>query len=223
MEPLFHGGNGEAVTFDSTSAHEQGFSEKGILLAQELADYTNTLVSALSTDESIRLKPSGTDLAVDPQGLPLAAAYFEAAKQFAFEDWASAPDKDNGEVVKPQSIPCSMSAMCTCGSWSTPRPSSAAPWVEFWSSDPAYILQSWGFRQTPDYAGGGWTRPQTYSPWICGFNTYRDHAYITGNTLHLQDYAGFTPRGEPNPEVWASGPWPYPLWPSYVQWWHQNF
>jgi hypothetical protein len=123
----------------------------------------------------------------------------------------------------------SLAAKYKCGWYVRPNPRRAATWnAQGGYSDPSATLASWGFHRTPGFAGGGWTRAQTFSWPLCGFGTFRDHAFFgrDGNlansfVINLQDY-GDPPYGEPNPEVWRSGPWPYPTWPTYVWWWHRT-
>ena len=218
MEKLYSGGNGELVTFDAKAAYEQGFSADSVALAAELAAHTNALILAAQQ----ALKSDGfSDIAtlnVSLDDYPRVQAYFAAATENAkgMADGGSAPEG--------WCNPGLTDAACSCGHWWYPRPSSTAPWRNWTSSNPSSTLTSWGYHTTPNWAGGGWTRAQTYYPSRCGNNTFRDHAYITGSrTFREQNYSGFTPRGEPNPEFWAGGPWAYAAWPSYVQWWHANF
>lgn len=113
--------------------------------------------------------------------------------------------------------------MADCGIYWSPKPGSAKSWVTHKVNNADATLRSWGYRSTPGLAGGGWTRSQTWHPWNCGFNTFRDHALrIDSRTIREQNYHGWNPRGEPNPEVYASGPWPYSTWPAYVYWWHNT-
>jgi hypothetical protein len=109
-----------------------------------------------------------------------------------------------------------------CGWFPNPKPSQAGPWKNIPRTNPAKVLRAWGYHPTPGIAGGGWTRPQTWRASSCGKNTFRDHAYIIEpRTIREQNYTG-SPTGEPNPEVWRSGPWPYAEWPAYVAWWHRT-
>lgn len=214
MEDLFGGGNGIPVTFDSQTALQRGMSKDSVALAEELRDYTNELITTAQRARS----DQATVLDVDVQKYPRVQAYFKLATNYH--------SNAHNHQMRPTGWcnPWLSDAACTCGHWGYPQPPRSAPWRDWTSSNPAGTLSSWGYHQMPDYAGGGWTRPQTHSPALCGDNTFRDHAYITGSTtFREQNYNGFTPRGEPNPEVWAGGPWPYDVWPAYVQWWHANF
>jgi hypothetical protein len=138
-------------------------------------------------------------------GYPRMAKYFAQAAQAG--------------QTEPQFVAQSIPAQ-TCGSWWWPKPSRAAPWGWSSTANPHQTLLNMGFHQTPGFAGGGYTRDKTYNSGVCGRNTYRDHGQANGRSLGLQIYSG-TPGGEPNPEVWRTGPWPYLAWPAYVYWWHQ--
>ena len=146
--------------------------------------------------------------------------------------------------------PLSMGRRYRCGWFDRPNPRRANPSVRgplqgaaTTGYAAAQLAREWGYSQgfhnTPGRAGGGMTRPQTFSPFFCGSRTFRDHAFPDliqertcfgpGGTepcewrarLYVQDYTS-APYGEPNPEVWRSGPWPYPEWPAYVSWWHRT-
>ena len=100
-----------------------------------------------------------------------------------------------------------------------------ADWTTHSSSNPRATLRAAGYHYTPPpfarYKNKDYTRPQTYQPSLCGRKTFRDHAIIEGaGRYRTQEYTGWTPPGEPNPEVHRSGPWPYLTWPAYVAWWH---
>ncbi len=113
------------------------------------------------------------------------------------------------ENFSQKDLDAQINAVCpsywVCGWYTNPVPASAVPWVDKgYYSDPAATLSSWGYHNTWNLAGGGWTSPQTYQWWRCGWNTFRDHANIVGSNIHEQNYTGSIP-GEPNPEVYASG------------------
>jgi hypothetical protein len=137
----------------------------------------------------------------------------------------------SGGVLLPN--PLRLSSWYECGSVVRPRPRRAMPAVLVGEvKDPAATLSSWGYHRTPGMAGGGWTRPRTYNPAVCGISTYRDHAFVGLRFTYSEDTACEfrwpireqnyvdAPYGEPNPEVWRSGPWPYATWPAYVVMWH---
>lgn len=127
-----------------------------------------------------------------------------------------------------------------CGFFGNDRPRRAAQrFTEFNVQDPEGRLRSLGYHKTRNrFFGGGWTRPQTYLSVLCGFNTFRDHSNIVSCGTHnygdgtgthrvcdisRQEYdKAKPPYGEPNPEFYRSGPWPYLAWPAYVAIWHRK-
>lgn len=219
---LFKGGKKERkpgkeqpVSFDVENARKQKFSEESIALAQEIAIFTNDLLTAIpNVDGSIE------NVRVDIQRYTNLAAYFEAANNYV-----DAMSQSQSIKADPSGVHTMGNGFTSgCGYYTNPKPSRAAPWVDRSSANPAQTLESWGYHATPDLVGGGYTRPQTWRWYECGFSTYRDHAYITGSTtFREQSYVGWEPNGEPNPEVYRSGPWPYSDWPAYVYWWHSKF
>jgi hypothetical protein len=224
MDKFFSGGNGKPVIFDAQAASAAGFSSESISLAQEMARFTNDLMATSKSDASKSDAMNIPSAQVESK-YPRLGAFFNSASASAKQQSSSkdvaAPDKDG---MSPN-FGDNFATYYYCGSFVWPRPSSAAPWKTYNSSNPAATLRSWGYHETPSSAGGGWTRDQTYSWSLCGFNTYRDQALInSGNkSFREQNYAGYTPRGEPNPELWRVGPWPYVTWPAYAYWWHRTY
>lgn len=203
------------VTFDADHARQQGFSEAAIAVAADAVRLSNDLLTEMALAEQQGHTASLSSLpAIDMSKYPDFAGFTAAVGSF---------DMDSNQANL-SSIGRELLGVLYCGGFGNPLPKRAAVWKTFNNiPNPAQTLRSWGYHPTPDWAGGGWTRPQTHLPLVCGWNTFRDHAYIVGNSIREQNYAGFTPRGEPNPEFWASGPWPYPLWPAYVAWWHEKY
>jgi hypothetical protein len=232
VEDLFAGGGSMPVTFDSVRAKDRGTDAATIELAEELSAYTNDLMRAADDFVNHRSTKNPMDLDASSEKYPMVRRFFDAATAFHAQDSESA--NNAGSRVSALAQPpvhalgwCSWlitDAACTCGHWLYPQPNHAAQWKNYTSTNPTATLQGWGYHQTPSFAGGNWTRAQTYYPSRCGNGTYRDQAIITGSkTFKEQNYAGFTPRGEPNPEFWTSWVWPYPAWPTYVQWWHAHY
>lgn len=226
MHFLFKGGNGIPVIFDSRTARSQGYSDGSIRLAEELAAYTNELTRAAMKSANPR-EASVAKLNVGTQRYARMTSFFSQA---AKRDGTSV-SKDDDSSVSIDKGPSILAlgiigiAEYECGSFSRPLPNRSATPREHYSRNPAQTLASWGYHRTPDYAGGGWTRPRTYKWWVCGWNTFRDDAWTLirrPNYIQEQNYSGWTPNGEPNPEVWRSGPWPYATWPAYVAWWHKT-
>jgi hypothetical protein len=126
----------------------------------------------------------------------------------------------------------SVAAKVKCGFFGKPKPKRPAQWVnQGYVEGPETYLASQGYHKTPrGRMGGGWTRPQTYLPLLCGWNTYRDHAQINYTVCIVEPYRACQvgqqvysgdPGGEPNVELHRSGPWPYLSWPAYVMYWHR--
>jgi hypothetical protein len=201
-------GAGDPVRVLAREARKRGFSAGAMRLAQESAALSNALTSRLSESE-----PSISDdpISAHASSPALSAFFAAAAKKEASELGAVASEQDLGPLGR-----------LRCGWYLDPKPSQAAPWKTLTRPNPETTLRSWGYHPTPGRAGGGWTRPQSWRSFSCGHDTFRDHALISGkNKIREQNYTG-SPPGEPNPEVWRSGPWPYADWPAYVFWWHRT-
>ncbi len=208
------------VTFDEQAARQQGFSAESIKLAQQLAAFTNDLVAG-----SVQAQQAGKTASVEALDVNIAAypeltAYFDAATSYELPNDVTGEDPEVSTQYWLQQY--------VCGAFWRPLPSqgqmdTGAQYRYFHNmQDPSGTLYSWGYwKSRPgSLAGGGWTRVQNHWPLICGWFAFRDHAYIyNGNTIQEQNYEGWSPRGEPNPEVYYVR-WPYPWWPSYVWWWH---
>jgi hypothetical protein len=227
---LLSGGSGQPVTFDEAGARAQGFSPAAIALGAQSAAHSNEIVAALVAAERAGAAAGagaedgvgGTAPGLDARRYPALAAFQAAAASRVAGGAAPAPAAEGSPEAEatPQGIPGLSHAVC--GYYPNPKPRAAAPWNTYTRTDPAATLRGLGYHPTPTLIGGGWTRPQTYQPLLCGWGTYRDHALITGpSTLREQNYKS-SPGGEPNPEVYRTGPWPYPDWPAYVYWWHRT-
>lgn len=224
VEDLFSGGNGQAVAFDSVRAIERGSDPATVKLAEELAAFTNDLIHA--ADRFVAGESLDPMTAVSPEKYAMVSRFFRAAT--AFERRQMEESQDSGSRGVQTEGWCRWyltDAACTCGHWLYPVPTSAVSAKKYVVANPTSTLKSWGYHQTPSWAGGAWTRAQTYYPSRCGYGTYRDHAWFGSDNKSVweQNYAGRTPRGEPNPEFWTSAVWAYPAWPTYVYWWHQTY
>lgn len=230
MKGFFRGGKTgknkmsfEPVTFNSKAAKAAGFSKESISLAEEIAGFSNHIVD--NQQQSLRSSPSGFSSEsfanVTTFDYPKMERFFELAKD---ESLSTDIIDEEPKVAEMNGWLCSLSPQCTCGSYGNPRPSRSKDRVFFEVSNAEETLRTWGYHPPFALEGEGWTRPRTYKWLLCGFETFRDNAYPVSTTeLWEQNYAGWEPNGEPNPEVYRSGPWPYPDWPAYVFWWHQIY
>ncbi len=217
---ILQGDYERGVTFNAALARQYGFSEPAIRLGEQVAAITNALIAGI---KQARLKGDParvTEVSVEIERYPdLRQFWLDVAKL----NTQVRLDATNlfAKAIEPLEVPGASHIVCRY--YPNPKPSTNGTWTTHQNvSDPAATLRNWGYHETwpPDYTGGGWTRPQTYEPLLCGWDTYRDHAFIAGpTTIREPNYTG-SPGGEPNPEVYRSGPWPYPDWPAYVYWWH---
>ena len=205
-EGVFEQASERQIQFDADQARSLNIPEEHIVLASEITNFTNDILSYYYDDD-------GTGEPIDLYDY--ADIYPHMMDYFIYIQDNPAPSQ---ELQRPPVV-----GMLNCGAWWDPRPNGAVGYVAVPSADPEADLLALGFHKTPQIAGGGFTRPQTFRWWACGFGTYRDHAYTFPTKYEIQDYAGINPRGEPNPEVWRTGPWPYEVWPAYVAWWHATF
>ena len=218
MEDLFSGGNGELLEFDRSKARGLGFPESSILLAKELTEYINAWQQAPAATDMLGVTGSA------PEKPERVSAFFHCATQYNKNE----KDSLRGEASSggcTRGIVHLTEPACQCGHWLNPLPNRRAAWRVHRSSNPRADLRAAGYHYTPPpYAAEenkDYTRPQTYRPSLCGRDTFRDHAQIEGADIYeTQEYTGWTPPGEPNPEIHRSGPWPYLAWPAYVAWWH---
>ena len=223
--------NQGALTTDKTTLQarlnrnkleKKNVSAEDMAFLQELTNFSNDVVETSKTNDGIG--GATTKLGKYPE----VKEYFKQATALA----------ESGQILslrkRGQPHPLTTFAiignpiteaagMADCGIYWSPKPTVGKSWVTYNVSNVDNTLRSWGYHSTLGLAGGGWTRSQTWHPWNCGWNTFRDHALkISGTTLREQNYHGWNPRGEPNPEVYISGPWPYSTWPAYVYWWHST-
>ena len=200
----------QQVQFDKEAALADGYSQASIELAAELASYSNELVDKsreASEGDAANIDP----LAVETTNYPAVEAHFDAAT-------SSLNSAEASENIDTQQLGNGR----ICGDYDNPLPRSGGPRRIITTSNPEAALRSKGYHATPTLAfGGGWTLPKTYLS-RCGDGTYRWHGIVRSDGYSEQYYTG-SPPGEPNPEFFRSFRWPYPTWPAYVRWWHQNF
>lgn len=216
---ILQGDYEHGVTFNTALAKQYGFLESAVRLGEQVARATNEII-AMSKEVQLKGGPAlVTETSIAIERYPdLQQFWLHAATQSAqgrLDDVALF-----AEAIEPLGV--SGVSHIVCGYYPNPKPSTNGPWTTHQNiGNPEAKLRNWGYHPTPNLAGGGWTRPQTYKPLLCGWNTFRDHAYVSApTTIREQNYTG-QPGSEPNPEVYLSGPWSYPDWPLYVLWWHQ--
>jgi len=232
MDDLFQiGADQQTIIFDSEAARRKGFSLEGIKLAEEMATFTNKVVNkAMKAAERHGVKDveliNINEARVDINKYPSLAAYFRDASVRRADGLIN-----SDFILKPDATD---DPKTVCGSINNPVPSSAAAWTTQGPFDTKQAaekkLSSLGYYKTSSYAGGGYTRNQTYNESICKKDNYRDHAgnpYKSNSDnkwyFKEQDYTGSIP-GEPNPSVLKKATnWPYLTWPAYVYWWHKKF
>lgn len=201
-------GKGKPIVFLKENA--SAYSNDAIQIVEEMVALSNELMSELSDE-----KTSISDDSFDAKKYQNLAEYYELAQEFN-----SMPVADAALIA----------SQVVCGWYANPVPNYEAPTIQIASAnsygDGEQILFSIGYHTTPQSAGGGYTRPETYNWWLCGFGTFRDAGWLDQQNglwrVWEQNYTGSIP-GEPNPEVWRTGPWPYVDWPAYVAWWHYNY
>jgi hypothetical protein len=203
---------GHQVSSDITGAAATGVPAGTVTLAGQLVAFSGDVVAAART--------SGLDAAT-----PALGRYPELSR-FLAEATRRATAPAEGPAKPAITVSPMLPPWDVCGYYNTPRPTRAAPW-RTWGpfGNNLATLFSWGYYPSP-IPGAGWTRPQTWNPFWCSVNTFRDNAVpIDGGYINEQNYAGWSPRGEPNPDSTLGDPsgWPYPDWPAYVYWWHQTF
>jgi hypothetical protein len=218
--------------FDRNKAIKKGFNKNSIDLASEMTDFNNFLIAN-----------PGLIATAKPDKYPLVKKFFEEATakskegSFKVDITKSSAFKNNGEIKTiALEIVSEREGAAMCGYWGNPKPTKGKDWYQFNNiSNPEQALRSWGYHKPPSGLGSlGWTRARTWNEYMCGDNTFRDNAMpnvkwqngqrvYSYNSLHEQNYSGWSPNGEPNPEVWTNWWWPYTIWPSYVNWWHSNY
>ncbi len=202
------------VAFDTARARQLGFSYTSIAVGQQLAAASNEIIANAARAQWRRTPAAGAVPKLDLVRYPALRQFFEA-----LDRPGSSASPSLNSTARPKLL-----GRTVCGSYGNPKPSSAAGRVTFdYVDDPPATLRSWGYHETPASAGGGWTRPHHYHRIICGWNAFRDHATFEGTSITEQNYDGWSPRGEPNPEVWTVHPWAYADWPAYVAWWHDKY
>ena len=204
--------NSGLVLLELTEQDIEIFSADSIEIVEDMADLTNELYyEYIMRDSSFLSQTSFETFESMLSRYPAYASHLKRPFNFTF--------RTGFETVE-----------SVCGEVGSPKPSYILDFEGLTPDQFGYdyekFLEAKGFHRTIDLLGGGWTKPKTYRPDLCGWNSYRDHAYFleAQNLLMIQEFklqAG-EPNGEPNPEL-DDYEWPYLTWPIYVRWWHENF
>jgi hypothetical protein len=204
------------ATFDKNSAQKAGFNRESLETFYQINEYNNELISDIKqnfSNQSLINK------------YPLAKKYFKEAKDRYNRGIFTTFDYSKSTVSKGNMFEINTfadSSQNQCGTWGNPKPTSSAPWVTWYLSTSK--LSDWGYHPTAWYVGtNDFTRSKSWNTGWCRTNSFREHAIIKDiNKFVEQKYDGYSPNGEPNPEV-DSYSWPYWNWPSYARWWHANY
>ena len=207
-------GTSRSVNFNPESARNAGYAEDEISMAAALAVYSDA-IAKLNRDDALPVKSE-------------LANWFYSCATSAIGQTSNEDDADSVGTLSACTDAGHSEASCICGNTSYPQPSSSDGhnWVDV--ENPEQALQGLGYHRVyPPYARPGhieYAKFVTYQSNHCGNNTFRKHAEVVDDdTYKLQDYVEFHTLGEPNPEVFSSGPWPYWTWPGYVLWWHLTY
>ena len=170
------------ITFNDALATQYGFSEPTIRLGKQVAAVTNELIARAKQAQLKGNAVQITELSVEFERYPdLQQFWLDAARPNAQERLHAA--NLFAKALEPLGV--LGASHIVCGYYPNPKPNTNGPWTTHQNiSDPAATLRSWGYHEIwpPDYTGDGWTRPQTYQPLLCGWSTYRNHAFIAGPT-----------------------------------------
>lgn len=228
MQNLFTGNYSDGVIFDINLAKSQGYSKKAIKISLEMSILTNKLISIEKNKQLdlLEKKNSTKDMLLQNRKTSNVNLLNYPELTWFMGNLKKQHSKKSKTAISEQITTLGLfDATEICGSFWNPKPTQAADWeiTPITSLNHAKsILYVSGYIDAEN--GPGWSRPRSYQSWICNEGSFRDHATVNNaNTkLYIQDYAGFTPRGEPNPDI-STYLWPYAAWPSYVFWWHANY
>ncbi len=207
--------------FDKKKAIDKNFSKESIELAEQLTNFSKDL--------------SENNFQADLNKYPEVKEFFIMATEISKKGGVTPDVKKNsikkkvGDVNVQAAFAGDLAGRLVCGVYGNPKPYRGAPRNSFnvGKSNRESTLSNWGYRRPlPGLGSLGWTRARTWNSFYCGWNTFRDNAWTderTPDLIYEQNYSGWSPNGEPNPEVYSSGPWPYADWPAYVYWWHSQY
>lgn len=160
LQDFFTGGSGVPVIFDADGAHRQGFSPQAIKLAEQMAAFSNdvmVIANGVSEKNSSAQQPEqgGQEKAtlvmqkatIALENYTELNSFFNAASQRQSEE-AATPDTGVSKTNQSSALFVFETPATVCGSFLTPRPSRAAPWVQFTSNNPWNTLYQWGYHPT---------------------------------------------------------------------------
>ena len=216
LNSYFSGGNGTPIEFDESRAKSDRFNAESIALAKDLGAFVNDYA------REDRNAPPSKSHRVD--------WFFSCASKLV-KSTAVETEEDEAEIFSECTDNGYSEVECVCGTWAYPKPTEGAQNSPIQEADNAHdYLLGQGFHRTY-WPWARWnnpaeyTRPRTYQSNLCRNDSFRDHAVILKDSItqyKTQTYSGWTPPGEPNPEVLEYWPHPYWLWTSYVAWWHNQ-
>jgi hypothetical protein len=204
------------ATFNKKESEKLGFNKKSIDTFEQLNDYNNELISDI--DKNFSNKEFINKY-------PLVKTYFKEARLRQNKGIKTEVSYANTSINKSlfEVNTFADNSQNQCGTWGNPKPTSAKNWVT-WNVNTNTTPYNWGYHNTASYVGtNDMTRTKTWNSGWCNYGSFRDHI-IPKDIYKLieQNYDGWSPNGEPNPEVFSYS-WPYWNWPSYAQWWHNTY
>lgn len=193
-------------TFDAKGARDNGFSTDMVFLVQEIIQFQNGMMTALSSgNKNVMAEP------LDAAKYPRLVAFFKIkpyVRPFGVTD---------GERIEP------------CGDYSYPVPDRRPDRWEAYSFNPEQTLFDMGFHRTAGYACRDYVEVDCDHDFTSGTWNNGPYGYCESPRFRMHGATDekrptwYSIHGaEPNPEL-HSYVWPYYDWGNYVYWWHQKF
>lgn len=231
--------NQEASKLNTRKAMQAGYSPHSIKLMEELLLYNKEIQKAGLRSQNIVEGAKQVNL----DNYSLVKKFFKEAKARKNEKINLSRHTSQNHLGGMKAFALQVfseeEGMKVCGYFDNPKPDKTHKgkiWYYSTKEEAEQVARDWGYHPPLVEATKGWTRPVTWKGDVCGDGTFRDNAepnyWYTdenGNSVQAigevveQNYEGWEPRGEPNPEVYSSMQWPYTIWPSYVVWWHDKY
>lgn len=222
LEPYVKYKKNGTQTIDTRAARRAGYSTDVVRLAAEIVAYQNAMLNETRKKGNRDIRQHKVPL----KKFPKVKEFYKAATKAARTDkvhTSNSSDEDSSPDVTALAR-----TRRACGDWNRPIPNYTPRWVNHgYKNRPARTLRNWGFHKTRFYACGArysytcqrdTTRPRYYYSryGVCSKPLFRDHGRFYNHRVYVQ-------YGEPNPEIFHVGIWPYWNWGAYVRWWHNNF